>query len=146
MWCVASFRLTPTSILAIPTSTAGMPSGPDSLSSTSATPPALPGWPERQSQLYFNTFDPGAAALDLSESNELASLLQSAGELAIPYKKPVRYRARNVVANGLRFHLLEWGEESAPLVILFHGANQTGHSWDMVGLNLSQDYHVIALD
>jgi esterase len=96
--------------------------------------------------LYFNTFASSAEPIDLSESAELESLIASAGDLGIEYKRPVKYRARNLVANGHRFHLLEWGEEKAPLVLLFHGANQTGHSWDMVCLNLSQDYHLIAVD
>jgi len=96
--------------------------------------------------LYFNTFAPGSEALDLSQSEEVASLLVSAGELGVSFKPPVLCRARNIVVNGLRLHLLEWGDEATPLVLLFHGANQTGHSWDMVSLNLSQDYHVIAVD
>jgi pimeloyl-ACP methyl ester carboxylesterase len=96
--------------------------------------------------LYFNTFAPGSEPIDLSETEELESLITSADDLGIGYERPVKYRARNLVANGHRFHTLEWGDGAAPLVILFHGANQTGHSWDMVSLNLSRDYHLIAVD
>jgi pimeloyl-ACP methyl ester carboxylesterase len=96
--------------------------------------------------LYFNSFALGSEPIDLSETEELESLIASADDLGIGYERPVKYQARNLVANGQRFHLLEWGDEMAPLVILFHGANQTGHSWDMVGLNLSNDYHLIAVD
>ena len=96
--------------------------------------------------MYFNTFALSSESLDLSETEELESLIASADDLGIGYERPVKYKARNLVANGQRFHLLEWGDEDAPLLILFHGANQSGHSWDMVSLNLAHDYHLVAVD
>jgi pimeloyl-ACP methyl ester carboxylesterase len=96
--------------------------------------------------MYFNTFAHGVEPLDLAESEELLSLMASATELGVAYELPVTYRARNLVANGQRFHLLEWGDAADPLILMFHGANQSGHSWDMVSLNLSSRFHVIAVD
>ena len=46
----------------------------------------------------------------------------------------------------MRFHFTEWGDPDAPAVLLLHGGNQSGHSWDLVSLHLSDRYHVFALD
>jgi pimeloyl-ACP methyl ester carboxylesterase len=96
--------------------------------------------------VYFNTFADGLEPLDLASSDEFASLLASARDLGTPAPASVRYRSRNTVLNGLRFHFLEWGDPSAPPMLLLHGGNQTAHSWDLVSLALSDRYHIIALD
>src|SRR4051812_10115612 len=96
--------------------------------------------------MYFNTFALGTNPTDLTASEDFAGLLESAADLGVDYALPVICRARNFVANGLRFHAIEWGDESAPLLLIFHGANQTGHSWDLVSLNLSEKYHIVAVD
>lgn len=46
----------------------------------------------------------------------------------------------------LNFHYLEWGEPSAPPLILLHGGAQTAHTWDLVCLSLSKRYRCLALD
>jgi pimeloyl-ACP methyl ester carboxylesterase len=96
--------------------------------------------------MYFNTFALGINPTDLTTSEDFTGLLESAAELGIEYASPVICRARNFVANGHRFHALEWGDESLPLLLVFHGANQTAHSWDLVNLNLSEKYHIVAVD
>ena len=58
----------------------------------------------------------------------------------------MRYQSRNLVVNGLRHHVLEWGEPGAPSVVLLHGGNQTAHSWDLVSLRLARRFHVVAPD
>lgn len=96
--------------------------------------------------MYLNSFAPGAESVDMTGSDEFASLLQSARDLGIEPPPRVRYASRNLVVNGLRFHALEWGEPAAPPVLLLHGGNQTAHSWDLVSLVLAGRYHVIAYD
>ena len=96
--------------------------------------------------MYYNTFAPGLDPIDMTKSEEFASLLQSAADLGIAVKQPVRYVSRNVVVNGLRFHCLEWGDPKSPPLLLLHGGNQSGHSWDLVSLNLADRYHIIAPD
>jgi esterase len=96
--------------------------------------------------MYLNTFAPGVEPLDMTGSDEFASLLQSARDLGIAAPAHVRYRSRNVVVNGLRFHVLEWGEPDAPDVLLLHGGNQTAHSWDLVSLVLAGRFHIVAYD
>src|SRR6202011_3123778 len=84
--------------------------------------------------------------LDMADSPEFASLLQSATDLRIPHGVDVRYASRQTVVRGLRFHFLEWGRPDAPAILLLHGGNQSAHSWDLVSLSLSDRYHVFALD
>jgi pimeloyl-ACP methyl ester carboxylesterase len=96
--------------------------------------------------MYFNTFAQTAEPLDMAASTEFASLVASANDLGTPVPSGVRYRSRNIVLNGLRFHFLEWGDPANPPVVLLHGGNQTAHSWDLVSLALCDRYHIIALD
>jgi pimeloyl-ACP methyl ester carboxylesterase len=96
--------------------------------------------------MYLNAFAENLAPLDMTTTDEFASLLQSAGDLGIPHAPEVRYVSRHTVIRGLRFHFLEWGDPGAPPVLLLHGGNQSGHSWDLVSLNLSDRYHVYAID
>jgi pimeloyl-ACP methyl ester carboxylesterase len=96
--------------------------------------------------MYLNQFADTLAPLDMVNSSEFVSLLQSAADLRIPHGREVRYLSRQTVVRGLRFHFLEWGDPSAPAVLLLHGGNQSSHSWDLVSLHLSDRYHVFALD
>jgi alpha-beta hydrolase superfamily lysophospholipase len=96
--------------------------------------------------MYFNVFAPGASHKDMSETDEFRNLLGGAKALGIPHKLPVRYTSRNILANGLRFHLLEWGEPSSPDLLLLHGGHLSAHTWDFVSLALADRYHVIAVD
>ena len=45
-----------------------------------------------------------------------------------------------------RLHYLDWGNPSAPTVILVHGGFDHAHSWDWTARALSHDHHVVALD
>jgi pimeloyl-ACP methyl ester carboxylesterase len=40
---------------------------------------------------------------------------------------------RFIEANGLKFAYLSWGNEGAPLVLLFHGFPDTARTWDVIG-------------
>ncbi len=53
---------------------------------------------------------------------------------------------KTVSANGINLHYLDWGNGSAPPVLLVHGLRGHAHSWDDVSVALCQDYHVLALD
>jgi pimeloyl-ACP methyl ester carboxylesterase len=96
--------------------------------------------------MYLNQFADTLAPLDMVNSSEFASLLQSAADLGVSHGREVRYVSRQTVVRGLRFHFLEWGDPGAPAVLLLHGGNQSSHSWDLVSLHLSDRYHVFALD
>ncbi|MDV5822098.1 alpha/beta fold hydrolase [Sphingobium naphthae] len=45
-----------------------------------------------------------------------------------------------------RLHYLDWGNPSAPLLILVHGGFDHARSWDWTARALAQDYHVITPD
>lgn len=99
-----------------------------------------------ESEMYLSRFSPDTQALDLSKTPEFSSLCESAGDLGITYSTPVIYESRNTVVRHQRFHFLSWGDPSKPTVVLLHGSNQSAHSWDLVSLNLAENYHVLALD
>src|SRR6185437_4163463 len=94
----------------------------------------------------LNEFALSTEAVDRTDSPEFSSLLQSAADLGLSVELPIQHRARNVVVNGLRFHVLEWGDPASPPLLLLHGGNQTGHSWDLVSLSLARRFHVVAFD
>lgn len=96
--------------------------------------------------MALNLASPDLRPLSLADSDEFASLVRSASELGTPIAANVRYTSRNTVKNGLRLHFLEWGDPSAPPVLLVHGGHQSAHSWDLVSLSLADRYHVFALD
>ena len=96
--------------------------------------------------MHLNLFAESTEPFDMSKTDEFESLLSSARDLAIPHAHAVRYLSRNVVLRHRRFHLLEWGEPSAPPLILLHGGHQSAHSWDLVSLSLADRYHIFALD
>jgi esterase len=96
--------------------------------------------------VLLNEFALDLTPRDMTASPEFASLLQSAADLGIPHDPGVRYLSRQTVVRGQRFHFSEWGADGAPEIVLLHGGNQSGHSWDLVSLHLSDRYHVFALD
>lgn len=96
--------------------------------------------------MYLNRFSEDLSALDMTDHEEFESLKQSASDLGISYGDATRYVSRNTVLRHQRFHFLEWGDPANPTLVLLHGGNQSAHSWDLVSLHLSADYHVFALD
>lgn len=95
---------------------------------------------------YLNEFAATSQALDMTTTDEFASLCESAADLGISHGDGIRYLSRNAVFNHQRFHFLEWGDPSAPPVVLLHGSNQSSHSWDLVSLHLADRFHIYALD
>ena len=47
---------------------------------------------------------------------------------------------------GVHLRVLLWGEASAPLLVLLHGAGANAHWWDHLAPELARDYRVAALD
>lgn len=45
-----------------------------------------------------------------------------------------------------RLHYLDWGNPSAPTLILVHGGFDHARSWDWTARALAKDFHVVALD
>ncbi len=74
------------------------------------------------------------------------SLHEAARQMGVPFQEENESVDRWVRANGMNFHLLEWGNPGKPGVLMLHGASQQAHSWDFVSLGLSSEYHVLVLD
>jgi pimeloyl-ACP methyl ester carboxylesterase len=54
--------------------------------------------------------------------------------------------ARTYVSQGLRLHYTDWGNGSAPPLILVHGGLDQSRSWDAMARALRARFHVIAPD
>lgn len=50
------------------------------------------------------------------------------------------------VSQRLKLHYADWGNPDAPPLILLHGGQDHGRSWDWVARELRQDWHIIAPD
>ena len=74
------------------------------------------------------------------------SLYDAARAMGITFEEEVEPTDRFVTANGMRFHYLDWGDQSNPPMLLLHGFAQTCHAWDFIALSLSDRFRVIALD
>lgn len=95
---------------------------------------------------HLNQFAAGPEPLDMTASEEFASLQASAADLGVHHGESTRYASRGLIMRHLRFHYLEWGAPASPPVLLLHGGHQSAHSWDLVSLALADRFHLYALD
>ncbi|MGI8549274.1 MAG: alpha/beta fold hydrolase [Dehalococcoidia bacterium] len=58
----------------------------------------------------------------------------------------IKPREGDVQANGLRLHYLDWGNETAPPMLLLHGFTGHAHFWDHFAAAMRDQFHVVALD
>ena len=49
-------------------------------------------------------------------------------------------------SQGLRLHYADWGNETAPPLILIHGGRDHCRSWDAMARALQPHFHVVAPD
>lgn len=54
--------------------------------------------------------------------------------------------SRFYVSQRLKLHYADWGNPSAPPLLLLHGGRDHCRSWDWIAARLSRDWHVIAPD
>jgi pimeloyl-ACP methyl ester carboxylesterase len=54
--------------------------------------------------------------------------------------------SRFYVSQRQRLHYVDWGNETAPPLVLMHGGRDHCRSWDWVAADLRRDWHVIAPD
>jgi pimeloyl-ACP methyl ester carboxylesterase len=55
-------------------------------------------------------------------------------------------QSRRVQAHGVNLHYLDWGNETAPPVLLVHGLQDCAGLWDTFARSIRDRYHVMALD
>ena len=57
-----------------------------------------------------------------------------------------RPRGRHLTLNGLRLHYLDWGAAGRPAMLLLHGFMSQARIWEDVAHDLTDRYHLLALD
>ena len=82
----------------------------------------------------------------LDETERIEHLREAAGLNGMELDEIVLPMDRQVAANGLMLHLLDWGGDTLPPVLFLHGGSLTAHTWDLVCLALRDQYHCLALD
>jgi esterase len=81
------------------------------------------------------------------EPSEMARHLREAADLAgLPLPEIVLPIERELLANGLRLHYLDWGTAGRQPILFLHGGSLTARTWDLVCLGLRRDYHCLALN
>jgi len=66
---------------------------------------------------------------------------------ATPHPLPKRGpTSRTLFSQRLRLHYVDWGNESAPPLLLVHGGQDHCRNWDWVAEDLRRDWHVICPD
>jgi pimeloyl-ACP methyl ester carboxylesterase len=60
--------------------------------------------------------------------------------------EPARLREEIVTLDGLRLHYRDWGDPTAPPVVLLHGYTQHARSWDTFARGMADRFRVLALD
>ena len=53
---------------------------------------------------------------------------------------------RDVVVNGLKLHVLDWGGAGRTPLLLLHGFTGHAHAWDTLSIALQPHFHVYAMD
>lgn len=54
--------------------------------------------------------------------------------------------SRSYISQRLRLHFVDWGNPTAPPLLLIHGGRDHCRNWDWVARELRRDFHVIAPD
>ena len=58
----------------------------------------------------------------------------------------LRPSERDLTVDGRRLHLLDWGGDRRPPLLLLHGFTGHAHAWDTLAIALQPHFHVMALD
>lgn len=59
---------------------------------------------------------------------------------------PIGPTSQSFVSQRLRLHYVDWGNPTAPPLILLHGGRDHCRNWDWVAQDLRRDFHIIAPD
>jgi len=75
-------------------------------------------------------------------------LIAALAAASAPAQEPVRPAPvdRFVTVNGLRLHVVDWGNSSRPPMVLIHGLDRVARTFDTVATHFSATHHVIAYD
>jgi pimeloyl-ACP methyl ester carboxylesterase len=76
----------------------------------------------------------------------LQLMREAAGAAGVEPREFVLPTNHYAVANNLKLHYLDWGNQDLPHVLLLHGVRLQAHTWDMTALLLREHYHLVAVD
>ncbi len=82
----------------------------------------------------------------------LALAAAAAGDPRLPLVAEVRAQSaptptdRVVTVDGLRLHVVDWGNDSRQPLVLIHGLDRVARTFDPVAVHFSSAYHVVAYD
>lgn len=80
-------------------------------------------------------------------ATEELELLRTVTEIAgLDYPEVVLPDEGHFVANGMRYHYLDWGGDAKRQMLLLHGGGLNAHTWDLICLGLRKDFRCIAPD
>jgi pimeloyl-ACP methyl ester carboxylesterase len=90
----------------------------------------------------------GLTALAIGITDGLAGQRQDAIDPAASSRRSDTVAAadRFVTVNGLRIHYVDWGNPTAPPLILIHGLDRVSRTFDHLAPHFTARYHVIAID
>ena len=80
------------------------------------------------------------------EQSQIRILSNYAESLGIDIPETVSVQNREICANQINFHYLDWGKSDNPPILFLHGLAQTCRTWDLVALALSDNYRSITID
>jgi esterase len=81
-----------------------------------------------------------------TEAETLEGLRIAAAAAGMADREIVLPRDRDIILGRLRFHYLDWGETKGVPVVFLHGGGLTAHTWDLVCLELRDQYWCLAPD
>lgn len=96
--------------------------------------------------MYIAEFAQGLVPLDITAGGFVKDAILTAQDLGGEVAPLIRCQSRNLLVNGLRLHLLDWGEPTNPTLVLLHGGVVTCRTWGPFCAMLAHRYRLIAVD
>jgi pimeloyl-ACP methyl ester carboxylesterase len=98
--------------------------------------------------MYLAEFAQTSRPQSLAGTRYYEECLLTAADFGRPARGPVLCVSRNVIVNGLRLHMLDWGTDrpDRPAILLLHGGAVSARGWGPCAAMLGHAYRLIALD
>lgn len=98
--------------------------------------------------MYLTEFAQTSAPLDITGTAYFSDALRTAADLGGTPQPPFACVSRNLLVQGLRLHMTDWGAGAPdlPALVLLHGGAVTGRTWGPFCALLAHKYRLIAVD
>src|SRR2546428_993110 len=81
----------------------------------------------------------------MDQAGQIEMLREAVALAGLQARAIVLPEDRQMIVGAMRFHYLDWGGDSRPILFL-HGGGLNAHTWDVVCLMLRDRYRCVALD